>query len=78
MYEHKNGRPVAVKQFGLTRSGYVLDVFKEAGYLVHRISAEAGQSGSPVIKVEADGTLTIITWEALTKRYKSTRKSIQI
>ena len=51
-YETENGKPVGTKQYGLERQGYILDLIIEAGYIIHRISAEAGQSGAPVIKTE--------------------------
>jgi len=59
-YEKKNKKPKAVKQFGLTRTGYILDLYDEAGYMVHRISTEAGQSGAPVIKTDSKGKMTIV------------------
>ena len=49
-----------VKQYGLTRKGYVLDLLEEAGYIIHRISTEKGQSGAPVIKTDENGKLTAI------------------
>ena len=49
-----------VKQFGLTRKGYVLDLLEEAGYIIHRISTEKGQSGAPVIRTDEKGKLTAI------------------
>jgi len=33
---------------------------EEAGYIMHRISTEKGQSGAPAIKEDASGKLTII------------------
>jgi len=36
-YEVKDEKPFGVKQFGLSRTGYVLDIYQEAGYMVHRI-----------------------------------------
>jgi len=59
-YEKKNKIPRAVKQFGLTRKGYILDVYDEAGYMVHRISTEPGQSGAPIIKTDSKGRMTIV------------------
>ena len=44
---------MASKQYGLERTGYVLDLYVEAGYIIHRISAEVGQSGAPVIKTNS-------------------------
>jgi len=38
-YDKKKEKPRAVKQYGLTKTGYILDVYQEAGYMVHRISA---------------------------------------
>jgi V8-like Glu-specific endopeptidase len=52
--------PHAVKQFGLERSGYILDVYEEAGYMVHRISTESGQSGAPVVRTDSNGKMTIV------------------
>lgn len=40
------------KQYGLERKGYILDLIVEAGYISHRISAEAGQSGAPVVRID--------------------------
>jgi len=37
-----------------------LDLYEEAGYMVHRISTEAGQSGAPIIKTDRNGKMTII------------------
>jgi V8-like Glu-specific endopeptidase len=42
--------------------------------MVHRISAEAGQSGAPVIKIDSNGKMTIIglhvgTPEEKTEKY---------
>ena len=34
-YEKKNSKPYGVRQFGLTRTGYILDIYPEAGYMVH-------------------------------------------
>ena len=59
-YDKKNKKPKAVKQYGLIRKGYILDVYSEASYMVHRISAEAGQSGAPVVKIEENGKMSII------------------
>ena len=49
-----------VKQYGLTRKGYVLDLLEEAGYIIHRISTEKGQSGAPVIKKDEKDRQTVI------------------
>jgi V8-like Glu-specific endopeptidase len=35
-------------------------VYSEAGYMVHRIAAEAGQSGAPVIKIDGNDKMTIV------------------
>jgi V8-like Glu-specific endopeptidase len=59
-YDKKGGKPKATRQYGLTRTGYILDVYAEAGYMVHRISAEAGQSGAPVISIDSNGKMTIV------------------
>jgi len=74
-YDRKNQKPVGVRQYGLTKTGHILDVYLEAGYMVHRISTEAGQSGAPVIKVEDNGTMVIVgvhvgTPEEETKKYQ--------
>ena len=60
MYEKEEGRPVASKQYGLERKGYILDLIIEAGYIIHRISAEAGQSGAPVIRTDPNGKMSIV------------------
>jgi len=44
----------------LTRENYVLGIMEEAGYLVHRISTEKGQSGAPVIRINEKGKLIVI------------------
>ena len=49
-----------VKQYGLTRKGYVLDLLEEAGYIIHRISTEKGQSGAPVIRTDKKGRQTAV------------------
>ena len=49
-----------MKQFGLTREKYILDVLEEAGYIIHRISTEKGQSGAPVVRVDSKGKMTIV------------------
>jgi len=59
-YDKKSKKPVGVKQYGLTKTGHILDVYPEAGYMVHRISTEAGQSGAPIIKVEGNGQMVIV------------------
>ena len=53
-----------VKQFGLTREGYILDILEEAGYIIHRISTEKGQSGSPVIRNDKNGKQIIVALHA--------------
>jgi V8-like Glu-specific endopeptidase len=73
-YDKKGNKPKATRQYGLTRTGYILDVYAEAGYMVHRISAEAGQSGAPVIKIDSNGKMKIIglhvgTPEEKTEKY---------
>lgn len=59
-YEMKNNLPKASKQYGLERKGYILSMYIEAGYIVHRISAEPGQSGAPVISTNEKGESTIV------------------
>jgi hypothetical protein len=49
-----------VKQFGLTRTDYILDVLEEAGYIIHMISTEKGQSGAPVVRTDSQGRMTIV------------------
>lgn len=51
---------MASKQYGLKRSEYILDFYIEAGYIVHRISAESGQSGSAVIRTDSKGNMSIV------------------
>ena len=51
---------MACRQFGLERKGYVLELIIEAGYVVHRISAEPGQSGSPVVRTDENGRMSIV------------------
>ena len=59
-YEKTNGKPEASKQYGLKRENYVLDFYNEAGYIVHRISAESGQSGAAVILTASEGRSLIV------------------
>jgi len=73
-YDKKGGKPIAVEQYGLKRKGYILDIYSDAGYMVHRIPAEAGQSGAPVIKNEENGKMSIIglhvrSPEEISKKY---------
>ena len=49
-----------MKQYGLTREDYILDVLGEAGYLIHRISTEKGQGGAPVVGTDSKGKMTIV------------------
>ena len=57
----KDNLPKVSKQYGLERKGYILSMqYIQAGYIVHRISAEPGQSGAPVISTNGKGESTII------------------
>ena len=59
-YEIQSGDLKQVKQHGLTKKGYVLELQEEAGFMVHRISTEEGQSGAPVILKNKNGKLILI------------------
>jgi len=53
------GKHKEVKQYGLTRIGYILEVKEKEGYILHRISTEEGQSGAAAILEDAAGRLSI-------------------
>ena len=72
-YDIKNQKPVGVKQYGLTRTGNILDVYPEAGYMVHRISTEAGQSGAPVIMIQNNNRMIIVGIHVGTPEEKSSK-----
>jgi V8-like Glu-specific endopeptidase len=74
-YDKKGGKPKAIKQYGLTRTGYILDVYGETGYMVHRISTEAGQSGAPVIMINSNGKMTIVGLHVGTPEEKTDKYS---
>jgi V8-like Glu-specific endopeptidase len=59
-YDQKNRKPLGVKQYGLTKTGFILNVDPKLGYMVHRISTEEGQSGAPVIKTDSTGKIMIV------------------
>ena len=74
-YDKKDGKPKATKQYGLTRTGYILDIYESVGYMVHRIATEAGQSGAPVIKIDKNGRMMIVGIHVGTSEEKNEKYS---
>ena len=58
--QSKDKNEEAATQWGVIREGRVVEVKGGEGKILHQISTLPGHSGSPIIKIEEDGTLSIV------------------